>query len=114
VEPSRAVVRRISPGLGRGFFSFSGFFFFFFFGGVLWIWAVLIVGRLLIEFVPRLFEFAFNGFDPKPFTFRGLVWSRFKLGSVGCTNCWALSFLMDSAEYLRKWWRLSGNVDAGR
>lgn len=30
VLPSRAVVSRISPGFGRGFFSFGGFFFFFF------------------------------------------------------------------------------------
>lgn len=31
VLPSSAVVKRISPGFGRGFFSFGGFFFFFFF-----------------------------------------------------------------------------------
>lgn len=31
VLPSSAVVSRISPGFGRGFFSFGGFFFFFFF-----------------------------------------------------------------------------------
>lgn len=30
VLPSSAVVSRISPGFGRGFFSFGGFFFFFF------------------------------------------------------------------------------------
>lgn len=30
VLPSSAVVNRISPGFGRGFFSFGGFFFFFF------------------------------------------------------------------------------------
>lgn len=31
--PSNAVVKRISPGFGRGFFSFGGFFRFFFFVG---------------------------------------------------------------------------------
>lgn len=47
VLPSKAVVSLISPGFGRGFFSFGGFFFFFFLVG----WTV--VGALM-DAVPLL------------------------------------------------------------
>ena len=85
VEPSKAVVKRISPGLGLGFFSFSGFFFFFFLGGLDWTWAVLIDDKLLMELVPNVLEFVVIfvfKFVLRPFTFNGLLWSRFKLGSL--------------------------------
>lgn len=44
VDPSKAVVSRISPGLGLGFFSFGAFFFFFFFAlGDIMILGVVVV-----------------------------------------------------------------------
>lgn len=49
VLPSSAVVRRISPGLGLGFFSFGGFFFFFFLAVAL---AGDFVEELLVEANP--------------------------------------------------------------
>lgn len=56
MDPSSAVVNRISPGLGRGFFSFSDRFFFFFFGAavVLCSWAVLMVDKVFS--VDKAFE----------------------------------------------------------
>lgn len=72
MEPSSAVVSRISPGFGRGFFSFSGFFFFFFLVGVtLCICAVFIVVRVF-KVAPKTFVLAatfrvFVLFIPFPF-----------------------------------------------
>lgn len=50
--PSSAVVNRISPGFGRGFFSFGGFFFFFF------LVVVDVVLDALLVVIPLPFPFA--------------------------------------------------------
>lgn len=47
--PSKAVVNLISPGFGRGFFSFGGFFFFFFLvGGAAVVGALMDIAPLLL------------------------------------------------------------------
>lgn len=68
VLPSSAVVSRISPGFGRGFFSFDAFFFFFFLVGVavvaVAVAAVVAVAEVREEALLLEFDVLWMPFDP--------------------------------------------------
>lgn len=129
MDPSNAVVSRISPGLGRGFFSFSDFFFFFFLGAPVALfcsWAVFIVDKVFSvdkAFDVKMFVVVFKPFTETenicyhnrrsgifeylPLLLKQFVpafrCSKFMFGSAPCASCCCdVSFFIVSAEYLRK------------